>query len=303
MILTCGEALIDMIPGDDGAYMPHCGGSVFNTAIALARLGAAPRFFTGLSDDLFGQMLTDTLAKAGVDTSLCPRLPLPTTLAFVQLNGGDAEYTFYDRETAGRSLHAEDLPEGITPDAGFFGGISLISEPCGTSLEVLFHRLHNMGTLLMLDPNIRPGFIANERIYRKRLDRMLESADIVKLSDKDLEWLMGPGSITEHCETLLDRGPMMVVVTEGADGARAHTARDEVFVAAQRVDVVDTIGAGDTFNAGLLAGLAEDGLLSRSALAEITQNQLRGALELANKAAGHVVAHSGAKPPTRDQIT
>ncbi len=130
MILSCGEALIDMLPREtvagEAAFVPYAGGAVFNTAIALGRLGAPSGFFTGLSTDLFGQILDRTLAASGVDTTLCARSARPTTLAFVTLRDGQATYAFYDENTAGRLLSTADLPALPTGiDTLFFGGISL----------------------------------------------------------------------------------------------------------------------------------------------------------------------------------
>ncbi|KKL21687.1 hypothetical protein LCGC14_2442940, partial [marine sediment metagenome] len=130
MILCCGEALIDMLPrthGGEKSFAPHAGGAVFNTAIALGRLGCDTAFFSGLSDDLFGQMLTDALAASGVDASPAARSDRPTTLAFVTLTDGQASYAFYDENTAGRMLSQDDLPTlGPDTQALFLGGISLV---------------------------------------------------------------------------------------------------------------------------------------------------------------------------------
>ena len=140
MILCCGEALIDMLPRTttDGvdAFAPFPGGSVFNTAIALGRLGEASGFFSGLSSDLFGDMLRDSLSASNVDHGPAHVSDRPTTLAFVRLIDGQATYAFYDENTAGRMLTAADLPD--TPaDALFFGGISLVAEPCGSAYDAL----------------------------------------------------------------------------------------------------------------------------------------------------------------------
>lgn len=307
MILCCGEALIDMLPVDDAAtaYRPATGGAVFNTAVALARLGVQTGFFGGLSTDLFGDRLRAALAESGVDSTLCHVNDRPSMLAFVSMTDGQARYSFYDEGTAGRMILAEDLPDlsaGTLPDLGFFGGISLAQEPCGTTCEVLFHRLAKSGVPLMLDPNIRPGFIRHERAYRKRLERMIDAALIVKLSDEDLTWLAGPGSMTARCEALLARGPSLVVVTQGAGGACAHTGAQEVFVAAPHVDVVDTVGAGDTFNAGLLASLQEQDLLNPAALSAASQPALQAAMGMAGAAAAITVSRAGANPPWRREL-
>lgn len=305
MILTCGEALIDMIPMESTAgpgFVPRPGGAVFNTSIALGRLGAPVRFFTGLSTDMFGEMLSHSLSESNVDTGLCHRSKRPTTLAFVALNDGQAQYTFYDEGSAGRMLRSDNLPKEPDCTAAFFGGISLASEPCGSSFEILFQQLRKAGKVLMLDPNIRPDIITNETAYRNRLERMIEDADIVKMSDEDMAWFLGPGSVQDHCEALLERGPALAICTEGAQGATAHTRKQEVMLIPPKVTVVDTIGAGDTFNAGLLAGLWEGGHLSRDALKNLSQPALREALDLAVRAAAHVVTQTGANPPTRAEL-
>ncbi len=166
MILSCGEALIDMLPREttlgEPAFSPYAGGAVFNTAIALGRLGAPSGFFTGLSTDLFGEILDQTLAASRVDTALCARSARPTTLAFVKLVNGQATYAFYDENTAGRLLSEADLP--ALPDSIgtlFFGGISLVNDPAASSYEALQTRAARDGRVTMIDPNIRPGFITD----------------------------------------------------------------------------------------------------------------------------------------------
>ncbi|ODM44576.1 carbohydrate kinase family protein [Cereibacter johrii] len=306
MILCCGEALIDMLPREtiagEAAFAPYAGGAVFNTAIALGRLGAPVGFFSGLSTDLFGVQLAETLAASGVETDLCARSDRPTTLAFVRLTNGQASYAFYDENTAGRLLATADLP--ALPDRVstlFFGGISLVNEPAAATFEALMAR-EAAGRVTMLDPNIRPGFIADATVYRARIGRMIALADILKLSDEDLHWLEGPGEIPTLARGLLARGPKLVLVTEGAAGARAITATQDRFCAATPVQVADTVGAGDTFNAGVLAALHEAGALSGSALASLSPETLDAALSLGTRAAAVTVSRPGANPPWADEL-
>ena len=255
MILCAGEALIDMLPRQstegEAAFAPYPGGAVFNTAIALARLGQDTAMFTGLSDDLFGAQLLAHLKANGVDGRHVATSGRPTTLAFVRLVDGQAQYAFYDENTAGRMISEADLPRDLTGvTAMFFGGISLPVEPCGDTYAALCLREAPARTI-MLDPNIRPGFIRDEARYRARLDAMIAVADIVKLSDEDLHWLVGPGEIATLAQALLDRGPRILCITEGAKGVTGFTRDLTVEQPAERVEVVDTVGAGDTFNAGL----------------------------------------------------
>jgi len=301
MILCCGEALIDMLPREsragEAAFAPYPGGAVFNTAVALGRLGAGAGYFGGLSTDLFGEMLVAALAASGVDAGLAPRSARPTTLAFVTLQGGQARYAFYDEATAGRMLGPADLP--ALPDAVqtlFLGGISLVVEPCSAAFEALAVREAGR-RVVMIDPNIRPGFIHDEAAYRARLGRMLALADIIKLSDEDLRWLLGPVTIEAAARSLLAAGARLVFVTEGAKGARGFWAGGAVFEPARKVAVVDTVGAGDTFNAGVLAALSRAGALSKAGLAEAGEAALRAALALGVAAAAVVVSRAGANPP------
>ncbi|WP_146585136.1 carbohydrate kinase family protein [Puniceibacterium confluentis] len=295
MILCCGEALIDMLPREtsagEPAFAPLSGGAVFNTAIALGRLGAPSGYFGGLSSDLFGAQLCAALDASKVDYSLSPRSDRPTTLAFVTLTNGHAKYAFYDEMTAGRMLAPTDLPDlPATVTALFFGGISLVSEPAADTYAAFCQREAGR-RVIMMDPNIRPNFITDEPGYRKRLDAMLPCADIIKVSDEDMEWL---GTTPEE---LISRGTALVLVTRGAEGVDATSAAGTLRVPANKATVVDTVGAGDTFNAGLLAGLSRDGLLTRDSLRSASLDSLRPAVALGAQAAAITVSRAGANPP------
>ncbi|WP_293447962.1 carbohydrate kinase, partial [Planktotalea sp.] len=272
MILNCGEALIDMVAGQtsDGqtGFVPHSGGAVMNTAVALGRLGVPSGFFAGLSTDLFGTQLKAHLGASHVTYELCPVSNAPTTLAFVQLENGQAKYAFFDENTALRSLAPSDVPSlPASVDALFFGGISLAYGPCAETYEGML--LAATDQVTMIDPNIRPSFIRDETAFRARLTRMIGASDILKLSDEDLAWLEGKGEIADLAKGLLNKGPKLVLITQGGDGATAYHADYAVHVPTNPVDLSnsDTIGAGDTFNAGVLASLHESGLLSKSAIA------------------------------------
>ncbi len=311
-ILCCGEALIDMLPrrtrDGETAFLPVCGGAIFNTAIALGRLGVGTQFFGGLSQDMFGQKLRAALGASGVGAGLCPPAPHPTTLAFVSLDNGQARYTFYDENTAGRMLGVADLP--ALPAAIsllFLGGISLIPKPCADAYEALAQR-HAGRRLIMLDPNIRAGFVSDAASYRTRLTRMIALADIVKVSDEDLAWIFGPGDPAARAEGLLAMGPRLVLLTEGAKGASAFCRAGQVSAPAPKADVVDTVGAGDTFNAGVLAALAERGALTRDWIEALDSpgfagaQTLRAACTLGCRAAAVTVARAGANPPRREEL-
>ena len=307
MILSCGEALIDMLPRESTAgeacFAPYAGGAVFNTAIALGRLGAPSAFFSGVSTDMLGEILADTLTASKVDTQYLARSDRPTTVAFVKLVNGQATYAFYDENTAGRMLSTDQLPNlpaGV--DTLFFGGISLVNDPAASTYEALQAR-EAPARVTMIDPNIRPGFIAGkEAEYRARIERMIAAADIVKLSDEDLHWLMGAGDISALARSIVAKGPKVVFITEGAAGARAVTATQDRFVAATKVTVADTVGAGDTFNAGVLAALHEADALTKAALAALPDAVLDTALSLGTRAAAVTVSRAGANPPWRHEL-
>jgi fructokinase len=306
MILCCGEALIDMIPArlGDGreAFVPHAGGAVFNTAIALGRLGVPVEFLSGLSGDGFGDVLRGALAESRVGTRYAVASALHSTLAFVTLRDGQATYDFFDENSAGRMLSVADLPRiGDDVAAMHFGAISLIPEPCGTAYEALMAREHPR-RVTMLDPNIRPGFIPDAAAHRARILRMAATADIVKLSDEDLAWFAPGEAPEEAARAWLALGPSLVVVTRGRHGAVAVSRAHRVEVPAARVAVVDTVGAGDTFNAGLLASLHEARLLTRSGVAALGTDAIEAALRFGVKVAGVTVSRAGANPPWRREL-
>ena len=302
MILCAGEALIDMVPrdtGDGSAYLPLAGGAVFNTAIGLGRLGAEVGFFSGLSNDLFGQILEETLRTSGVATDLAHRSDRPTTLAFVELADGQATYTFYDENTAGRMIDPGDLP--ALPDtirAVYVGGISLISEPAANAYEALALGA-SRDRVLMIDPNVRAGFVQDETTYRARIDRLMAASDIVKVSDEDLDWLRpGPGDFRAKMADLMGDATSLVIVTRGVDGSTG-LLRDgtTVEVPTEPVEVVDTVGAGDTFNAGALAHLAKAGCLDKTALRSLDPTVAEAALAFGARVAAITVSRAGADAP------
>jgi fructokinase len=306
MIVCCGEALIDMLPrtaeSGEHAFAPYVGGAVFNTAIALGRLDAPVAFFSGISTDLFGKQLSDALLASRVDLSHVRFSKRPTTLAFVHLTNRQATYTFYDENSAGRMLVEADLPSlDDTVEALHFSCISLIPEPCGSTYEALMRREHGR-RVTMLDPNIRAAFITDKASHLGRMRRMIAMADIVKLSDEDLAWFGETGSHDEIAARWLELGPKLVVVTRGGDGAVGYTKRERVEVPARSVEVADTVGAGDTFNAGILCSLHDNGLLTKPRVAALSRADVHRALDFAMGAAAVTVSRPGANPPWRREM-
>jgi len=308
MIVCCGEALVDMIPLVDPigghSLKPHAGGAVLNTAIGLGRLGIQANFLSGISTDLFGKMLLRELHRSNVLTDLVILSKQPTTLAFVELTDGQASYVFYDENTAGRMLNPDELP--TIPEATtsmYFGGISLINEPASDFYVALALR-ESGKRVIVADPNIRANFITDEKRYRARLERLITCVDILKVSDEDLDWIVpGPQAHIEKANLLLQRGPKVVVLTRGSDGACALFG-DGLIVEApiQKVKVADTVGAGDTFNAGFLASLSQNNLLDKARIQAIRATELQRALEYGAKVAAVTVSRAGANPPWAHEL-
>lgn len=307
MIVTCGEALIDMLPrkGADGAavFQPFVGGSVFNVAIALGRLGVSAGFFGGLSTDFFGTMLREALEKSRVDVSYANISDRPTTLAFVTLIAGQARYAFFDEHSAGRMLTEVDLPAfPAALSALHFGSFSLAAEPCGSAYEALMQREH-VSRVISLDPNIRPTLIKNREAHLARLERLVGLTDIVKFSEDDLAWMAPDTPFDAFAGAWLERGAKLVIMTRGENGALARSRRISVSVPSVKVTVADTIGAGDTFSAAMLAWLDQHRLLTKAAVAALGEGQVSDALAYAAKAASITSSRPGADPPWLNELS
>lgn len=302
-VVVCGEALIDIISSDDGTLQPTPGGGPFNTARALARLGVRTSFLGHLSNDGFGRTLADRLADDGADLSLATFGPEPTTLALAQIDGdGLAAYRFFIDGTSAPNLTSEMVPLVLAPEihALHIGTLGLVLEPMATTLTELALRECRQ-RLVMVDPNIRPALIETDGSYRSRLDSLMQQSTIVKASDSDLAWLFPDLSPEEAGQLILARGARLVVVTLGEKGALGVSAGVRVHVGAPRVEVVDTIGAGDMFGAALLAWLDDHRALSVDLSLE--PNALSSALEFACRAASLICSRAGADPPWRSEIS
>jgi fructokinase len=306
MIICCGEALIDMLPrkGADGAdvYQPVNGGSVFNTAIALGRLGTDTALFAGISTDFFGDGLVEGLKHAGVSTKYLRIKERYTTLALVKLTNGHARYSFIEEGSAGRMLEKRDLPKvPKSVDALHFGSISLIPEPCGTTYETLLKR-SSKKHVISIDPNIRPTLIKDKKKHMARLNRLMPLADLIKISDEDVKWMSGSDNFPKFAKAYLKKGAKIVAITRGGTGCEIFTKHHSLSLEAPKVKVADTVGAGDTFTAGFLTYLSRNHLLAKKAMATIEATQLMHAAEYAMKCAAVTVSRPGADPPWTKEV-
>lgn len=299
MIVVCGEALIDIVAAGDGFLRPMPGGGPFNTALALARLEVPTSFLGRLSTDPFGGMLAHRLAEDGVDLSLTSRGPEPTTLAFAQVNGdGLADYQFYFEATSAPNLTHAMVPSRLDDNvtALHVGTLGLMLEPMASTLFDLVSR-ESAHRLVMIDPNVRPALLKDPDAYRARIKTLMAQSTIVKASDADLAWLYPELDLEAAAEHILALGARLVVVTLGAQGALGIGPGIKKRVTAPSVDVVDTIGAGDSFGAALLAWLHDRGALQKDLALEAAD--LESALEFACMVASLTCTRSGAEPPGR----
>ncbi|MGW5279744.1 carbohydrate kinase family protein [Streptomyces collinus] len=300
MIVVAGEALIDLVPHGPGALAdlkPALGGGPYNTAVALGRLGSPTAFCSRTSHDAFGEALLDGLRRAGVELSGVQRGPEPTTLAVATVgSGGSASYSFYVDGTADRLFTTPTaLPAGTR--AVSFGTCSLVLEPGASAYEELMRAAAAQGLFTALDPNIRAGLIPDADAYRARFRGWLPSVTLLKLSEEDAEWLGGTP------REWLAAGPSAVVLTRSGDGLTVLT-RDgaEYSVPGEKVEVVDTIGAGDTVNAALLHGLSAQDALSARGLAALGPDGWQRLLRFAARAAAITCSRAGAEPPFANEL-
>ena len=302
MIVVAGEALIDLIE-QDGTLHAHMGGGPFNTAIALGRLGVPVGFLGRLSHDRFGQLLGARLSESGVDDCYTLFSSAPTPLAIVnQTADGDHTFTFYLAETAYADLAIGALPQLANDVVALSAGtLGLATDPPRTAIEALLEQ-ESKRRLIVIDPNIRPAVLRDADAYRRRFENWTLFAHVIKLSDEDAEWLYPGESPESVIDELLGRGVRLAVLTLGADGALAKTAAARVEVESPTVDVVDTVGAGDAFSAGLLRWLWATDQLNAEALARLGPDTLADGLGFAAAVGAAQCARAGANPPTLAEV-
>jgi fructokinase len=255
VILVGGEALYDLVLDGEASLRAHPGGGPFNTARTIARLQQPVAYLGRLSTDRFGTNLERLLADEGVRLDAVVRTDEPTTLALAEIDAdGSAVYRFYERATAAPGLTPEAALAALPPAVSMLhvGTLGLVLEPVATALEAVIEELSGRA-LIVVDPNVRPAVIHDPDGYRRRLARVVARSDVVKVSEDDLAWLDQGTAAPIAARALLERGPAVVLLTRGADGATVVTSGEQIAVPAPSVSVVDTIGAGDAFGGGFLA--------------------------------------------------
>ncbi|WP_214408469.1 carbohydrate kinase family protein [Sphaerisporangium fuscum] len=302
-ITVIGEAVADafVIPGDgmlDLQVRP--GGGPVNTAVALGRLGTPTRFLGRLSDDTLGRLLRDHLAGSDVDLSACVTATRRATLAITAVDeAGQASYDFYTEGTADWFWTEEELAERAPYDSCCLhaGSLALVLEPGGPRIERMLRDAGARATI-SIDPNVRAALVPLDA-YREALPRWARLADILRLSDEDLTHLgLSPD---EAADSWHEQGVRLVVVTRGTEDVYASLDGTRLAVPAVRVEAVDTVGAGDTFTAGLLHVLGRRGRLG-GRLEELTVTDVEAAIGFAVRAAAETCRVPGANPPWAHQL-
>jgi fructokinase len=308
MILVSGDALYDLFLGaEDGpaalTFDARAGGSPLNVAIGLARMGAQPGFFTAFSRDLLGTRLRQVLAAEGVDTRYALTTDRLTTVSLVGLDPeGVPAYAFHSAECADTGITADLMPElGAEVTGLHFGSYSIAVTPVADTLAKL--AVSNSARFISLDPNIRLGVEPAIAVWHERLNALMPHVDLLKISAEDLE-MLHPGETPEsYARRMLSQGPSLVVVTDGGETVRAWGANELVAeVQPPAIDVVDTVGAGDTFMACLLFQLSQKGD-PKVALADLTVDTLVETLQFCATAAAITSTRRGADLPTLQDVT
>jgi fructokinase len=297
-IWVCGEVLIDLIPNSSGERVPHVGGGPANTAKALARLGHQVYFIDGISSDKYGQMSRQELLDDEVKLDLALNSDKPTCLAIVSLNeSGGASYEFEIDGTATFDFSASWLPDPsrYKPSVLHIGTLVTVIQP---GADVLYDWAMQVAEFapIVFDPNVRSVVMNDRDKYLAAVERWVAISSVVKVSDDDLAWLYPGQQYADVAKRWINDGAALVVVTRGADGLVGFTADGSVEVPGVKVDVADTVGAGDTVGAIVVEAMIEKGILN------LTGDTLKAVLNRAAIAAGITCSRKGAQPPYKHEL-
>lgn len=299
--LVIGEALVDLVRRADGSEEAYPGGSPANVALGLGRLGRPVELLTWIALDEYGRMIREHLEASNVTLVRGSESAIHTPVATALIDAsGAAQYDF-------------DLAWGISPGAAptrkplvvHTGSIGAVLAPGANDVRRLIER-HSETATITYDPNVRPALMGNPITASKQIERVVGLSDIVKVSDEDLEWLYPTSAPNATARRWLAAGASIVVVTRGALGATAFLGDGrKLDVTAPRVEVVDTVGAGDSFMAGLIDGLWSQGYMgaaNRLMLPEVTTDVMTYVLNRCVAISGMTVARMGANPPTKQEL-
>ncbi len=297
-IWVCGEVLIDLIPDGSGERVPHVGGGPANTAKALARLGHEVYFIDGISSDKYGQLSRQELLDDEVKLDLALNSDKPTCLAIVSLNeSGGASYQFEIDGTATFDFSASWLPDPsrFQPSVLHVGTLVTVIQP---GADVLYDWAMQVAEFapIVFDPNVRSVVLNDKDKYLAAVKRWVAISSVVKVSDDDMAWLYPGEQYADVAKRWIGDGAALVVVTRGADGLVGFTADGVVEVPGVKVEVADTVGAGDTVGAVVVEAMIEKGILN------LTGDTLKAVLNRAAFAAGITCSRKGAQPPYKHEL-
>ena len=297
-IWVCGEVLIDLIPDGIGERVPHVGGGPANTAKALARLGHDVYFIDGISGDKYGQMSRQELLDDDVKLDLALSSEKPTCLAIVSINeNGGASYEFEIDGTATFDFSASWLPDPsrYKPNVLHIGTLVTVIQP---GADVLYDWAMQVAEFapIVFDPNVRSVVMSDRDKYLAAVERWVAISSVVKVSDDDLAWLYPGQQYADVAKRWINDGAALVVVTRGAEGLIGFTSDGVVEAPGVKVDVADTVGAGDTVGAIIVEAMIEKGILN------LTGDTLKAALNRAAVAAGITCSRKGAQPPYKHEL-
>lgn len=309
-IVALGESLIDFTPSGKNElgvklFARNPGGAPANVLAMAAKLGKNAAFIGKVGDDDFGLFLRDTMLRAGIDVSgLRMASDMKTTLAFVQLSAsGDRSFSFYRKPGADVCLRSDEVDDALLRECRVFhfGSVSLTDEPCRTATFDAARRAKAYGAVISFDPNYRPPLWDSKKWARREMLEALPLADIIKVSDNELEMLTGHTDLEDGAKVLAEHGAALVMVTLGPKGAYFRTEKASGLVPAYEVKTVDTTGAGDAFVGALLAQISG---LSIEQLRDMTEDKWKETVTFCNAAGSLTTTRRGAIPalPTRKEI-
>lgn len=295
-IWVCGEVLIDLLPGNP--RVPVVGGGPANTAKALARLGHDVHFIDGISTDAYGQSARAELVRDGVNLDFALTSDKPTCTATVSLDAsGGASYEFLIEGTATFDFSLDWLPDPARhkPQVLHIGTLVTIIEPSATVLYDWAIQVAEFAPIVF-DPNIRPSVMGDRDLYEAAVEKWAAISAVIKVSDDDLAWLFPGQSVESIAARWVQDGAFLVVVTRGSDGLQGFTARGALSVPGVKIDVIDTVGAGDTVGAIVVEAMIEQGIMA------LQGDVLSDVLTRAAKAAAITCSRKGAEPPYKHEL-
>ena len=304
MIFVAGENLIDFIADEKNNYKPFVGGSTLNTALSLGRLKSKVYFFSRISNDYFGRLIQKKLKESQVNISLIQKTNNQTTLAIVS-NKKNPEFNFYSNETAFRNFKKYSLDKKFIKKIklSHFSSISLALNPSAdTFLKMMKEIKKNSQSIISLDPNIRPTIIENKKKYLSKLSNYMKLADIIKMSDEDYNYISKKKYDVQIKEWMQFFSIKLFVLTRGPKGSILYTRKKKIIKKINKINIIDTVGAGDTFIAGLIFYLNKARMLDINSFENITKKNWLNCLNFASKVAELNCLKAGCEPPYLNDV-